>query len=156
MITCKRLTNSLPKLSLLTPPPPETAGYQVGRVYGRTCQHPIKRFHFLGVPGRVFFKFDMHGESLKKFIMCGGWRDSNPRPRRKHGSVDDAICQGISGVLVRLTTCCNRLTNSLPKLNRIPHIDSNTVGSLGISFVLKSVTRATIEVYLFLAITFSE
>ena len=38
LTTCKRLTNSLPKLSLITLPPPETAGYQVGRIYGRTCQ----------------------------------------------------------------------------------------------------------------------
>ena len=34
LATCKRLTNSLPKLSLITLFPPETAGYQVGRIYG--------------------------------------------------------------------------------------------------------------------------
>ena len=28
------------KLSLITLFPPETAGYQVGRIYGRTCQYP--------------------------------------------------------------------------------------------------------------------
>ena len=56
--TCKRLTNSLPKLSPITLSPPQTAGYQVGRIHGRTC--PLsKPFHFLGIPGRVFFKFDM-------------------------------------------------------------------------------------------------
>ena len=28
-----------------------------------------KPFHFLGIPGKVFSKVDMRGESLKKFIM---------------------------------------------------------------------------------------
>ena len=30
-----------------------------------------KRFHFLGIPGRVFFKFE-HGESLNKFSIVDG------------------------------------------------------------------------------------
>ena len=42
--------------------------------------------------------------------------DLNPRPQKTHGPVDDAICQGISGVLVRLTTC-KRLTDSFPYPN---------------------------------------
>ena len=40
LTTCKRLTNSLPKLSLITLSPRETAGKQVGRIYGWTCQYP--------------------------------------------------------------------------------------------------------------------
>ena len=58
LTTCNWLTDSLPKVSLITLSPPETAGYQVGRIYGRTC-HLSKPFHFLGIPGRVLFKFDM-------------------------------------------------------------------------------------------------
>ena len=39
-----------------------------------------KRFHLLGIPGRVFFKFDMDGESLKKFIIVdGGTRTHDPK-----------------------------------------------------------------------------
>ena len=41
-----------------------------------------------------------------------------PTTPKTHGPADDAICQGISGVLVRLTTC-KRLTDSLPKLSLI-------------------------------------
>ena len=43
LTTCKRLTNnnSLPKVSLITLSPPETTGYQVGRIlYGRACHYP--------------------------------------------------------------------------------------------------------------------
>ena len=37
----------------------------------------------------------------------------------RHGlSITPFICQGLSGVLVRLTTC-QRLTNSVPKLSLI-------------------------------------
>ena len=57
LTTCKRLTNSLPKLSLTTLFPPETAGYQVGGIYGRACQYP-SGFISWGYR-RVFFKFDM-------------------------------------------------------------------------------------------------
>ena len=38
-----------------------------------------------------------------------------PTTQQIHGPADDAIFHGISGVLVRLTTC-KRLTNDLPKL----------------------------------------
>ena len=51
---------------------------------------------------------------------CGCW-DSNPRPKNPW-SVDDAICKGISGVLVRLTTC-KRLT-SLPKQSLITLVNN--------------------------------
>ena len=72
MTTCKRLADSLPKLSLITltncPPKlslktlslPETAGYQVGRIYRRTCQYPAQPIllqralqHFLSSSTRV-------------------------------------------------------------------------------------------------------
>ena len=82
LTTCKKLTNSLPNLSLITLSPPETAGYQVVRINGRTCQLS-KPFHFLGIPGRVFFKFDMDGESLKKFIMVDVGFE--PTTQQKHG-----------------------------------------------------------------------
>ena len=49
LTTCKRLTNSLPKLSLVTLSPPETAGQQVGRIYGGPLSIS-KPFHFLGIP----------------------------------------------------------------------------------------------------------
>ena len=42
-----------------------------------------------------------------------------PTTPKKTWPVDDAICYGISGVVVRLTTC-KRSTNSLPKLSLIP------------------------------------
>ena len=54
LTTCKRLTSSLPKLSLIILFPPETAGYQVGRIYGRTCQYPSGFISFLGIPGSIF------------------------------------------------------------------------------------------------------
>ena len=38
--------------------------------------------------------------------------------QKNYGPADDAICSGIRGVLVRLTTC-KKLTNSLPKLSLI-------------------------------------
>ena len=40
-----------------------------------------KRFHFLGIPRRrVLFKFDIHGEILKKFVTVdGGIRTHEPK-----------------------------------------------------------------------------
>ena len=74
-----------------------------------------KRFHYPGYTGETNFQV-RHGESLKKFIIVdGGIRTHDPKT---HGSADDAICEGISGVLVHLTTC-TRLTDSLHKLSRI-------------------------------------
>ena len=37
-----------------------------------------KPFHFLGIPGRVFFKFDM-GKSEKFIIVDGGDRTHDPK-----------------------------------------------------------------------------
>ena len=56
--TCKRLTNSLPKLSLINAPPRKNGGI-AGRPDIRADLSISKRFHSLGIPGRVFFKFDM-------------------------------------------------------------------------------------------------
>ena len=53
-----------------------------------------KRFHFLGIPGRVFFKFD-HGESLKKFIVVDVGFE--PTTRKTHGPADDALCYVLVG-----------------------------------------------------------
>ena len=36
-----------------------------------------KPFHFLGIPGRVFFKFDM-GKSEKSIVVDGGDRTHDP------------------------------------------------------------------------------
>ena len=113
MTTCKRLTNSLPKLSLITLSPPETAGYQVCRIYGRTCQCP-SGFISWGYRGE-YFSSSTWGKS-EKVYHCGWW-DLNPRPQNPW-SADDAICEGISGASVRLTSC-KRLTNSFPKLSLI-------------------------------------
>ena len=53
-------------------------GYQVGRIYGRTCQLS-KPFHFLGIPGRVFFKFDM-GKVLKRILLwMVGFEPTTPK-----------------------------------------------------------------------------
>ena len=117
LTACKRLTNSLPKLSLITLlPPPETAGQQVGRIYGRTCQLS-KPFRFLGITGESIFQVrhgNNNGESLKKFIMVDVGFE--PTTRKTHGLSTAPFVKDISGVLVRLTTC-KRLTNSLPKLS---------------------------------------
>ena len=70
LTTRKRLTNSLPELSLITLPPPETAEYQIGRIYGRTCQC-IQAVSFPGDTGESIFQV-RHGESLKTIVVDGG------------------------------------------------------------------------------------
>ena len=86
LTTCKRLTNSLPKRSLITLSPHETAGYQVGQIYGRTCQYPSG---FISWGNRVqYFSSSTWGKS-EKVCYCGWW-DLNLRPpknmvcRRRH------------------------------------------------------------------------
>ena len=76
--TCKRLTSSLPKLSLITLSPPETAGSQVGRIYGRICQYPSD-FISWGYRGE-HFSSSTWGKSEVRYY-CGWW-DSNPRPQK--------------------------------------------------------------------------
>ena len=66
-----------------------------------------KRFHFLGIPGREFFKFD-HGESLKKFIIVDVV-GLEPTIQKTHGLSTTPFVIGISGVLVRLTTYLQRV-----------------------------------------------
>ena len=107
------LTNSLPKLSIIAFSPPETAGYQVGRIYGRTCQLS-KPFHFLGYArySHDDWKREQHAQTdVPRHDALRFYRPAIV-------PAVDAICQGIiSGVLVRLTTC-KRLTDSLlPKLS---------------------------------------
>ena len=60
-----------------------------------------KLFHFLGIPWRVFFKFDMEKPENVNYGGCGARTHDLENP----SSVDDAICYGICEVLVRLTTC---------------------------------------------------
>ena len=114
LTTRKRLTNSLPKLSLIRHSPPlkrrdtRSAGYSGGPVN-------IEAISFPGDTGESIFQV-RHGENLKKGIIAdGGIRTHDPK---NPWSVDDAICSGINGVLARVTTC-KRLINSLPKLSLI-------------------------------------
>ena len=85
--TCKRLTNSLPKLSpitlsLLKRRDSRSAEYTVGRVN-------IQWVLFPGYTGESILQ-GRHGESLKKFIIVdGGIRTHDPK---NPWSVDDAIC----------------------------------------------------------------
>ena len=106
------LTISLPTPSLITLFPPETVGYQVRRIYGRTCQY-IQAVSFPGHTGGSIFQV-RHGESLKRLVVVDVGFEPTHGPK-KPWSIDDAICKGTIGVLVRLTTR-QRLTNSLLKL----------------------------------------
>ena len=55
-----------------------------------------KRFPFLGIPGRVVFKFDMGKESLKKIIIVDGGFEPTIKKNTHTLSVDDA-CFFIGG-----------------------------------------------------------
>ena len=66
LTTCKRFTDSIPKLSLTTIFPPETAGYQVGQTYRRTCQY-IQAVSFPGYTGESIFQIRL-GENLKSSL----------------------------------------------------------------------------------------
>ena len=61
-----------------------------------------KRFHSLGIPGRVLLKFD-HGESLKKFIMVDVGFE--PTTQKTHGlsttPVVKVFCKNISRTSAR-------------------------------------------------------
>ena len=71
MTTCIRLTNLLPKLSLTNnTPPPETAGYQVGRIYEQTCQYPSGFISW--VYRGEYFSSSTWGRSEKFIIVDGG------------------------------------------------------------------------------------
>ena len=61
------------------------AGYQVGRIYGRTC-HVSKPFHSLGYQGE-YFSSSTWGKSETFIIVDGGDRTDDPK---KPSSVDDA------------------------------------------------------------------
>ena len=77
LTTCKRLTKSLPRLSLITLSPPETAGENFGRIYGRTC-HLSKPFHSLGYQGE-YFPSSTWGKSENFIIVDGGDRTYDPK-----------------------------------------------------------------------------
>ena len=91
-----------------------------------------KPFHFLGIPGRVIFKFDMavlilgsvpifpktlfNGENLKRLLL---WMVGiEPTTQKTMVLPTTPFVKVISGVLVRLTTF-EMLTNSLPKLSLV-------------------------------------
>ena len=80
--TCKRLTNnSLPKLSLITLAPSETAGYQVGRIFWRICQYPSGLISW-GYRGE-FFSSSTWGESEKSlWLWVVGFEPTTPKKRR--------------------------------------------------------------------------
>ena len=118
LTTCEMLTNSLPKLSLITLPPlkrrdSRSAGY----IYGRTCQYP-SGFIFWGYRGE-YFSSSTWGKSEKMYY-CGWW-DMNLRPEKPMVGRRRHLLRYFSGVLVRLTTC-NRLPNSLPKLSLMAYM----------------------------------
>ena len=74
----------------------------------------IQAVSFPGDTGESIFQVRDGGASLKKFIMVDvGFEPTTPK---NPWSVDDAICLGISGLLVRLTTC-KMLSFCLPKLS---------------------------------------
>ena len=112
MTTCKRFTNSLPKLSLIALSPlkrrhTRSAGYTGGPVNTQAVS-------FSGYTGEGIFQV-RHGESLKSLL---SWMVGiEPTTPKSNGlSTTLYICLGLSGVLVRLTTC-KRLTNSIPTLS---------------------------------------
>ena len=67
LTTCKRSANSLPKLSLTTLSPPETAGRDRSAGYKGGLVN-IQAISFPGYTGESIFQV-RHRESLKKFIM---------------------------------------------------------------------------------------
>ena len=78
LTTCKRLTDSLHKLSLTTFSPPETAGYQVGRIHRRTCQYP-SGFISLGYRGEYFSSSTWGKSEQKYFIVDVGLEPTTPK-----------------------------------------------------------------------------
>ena len=74
-----------------------------------------KRVHFLGIPGREFFKFEM-GKVVKNLLL---WMVGfEPTTQNIGGPADDAIYQGNRGVwpLAKMSTKC------LPKLRLVTFI----------------------------------
>ena len=70
--------------------PPETAGHQVGRIYGRTCEYPSGFISW--VYRGEYFSSSTRGKSEKSLlpgIVDGGIWTHDPK---KTWSVDDAIC----------------------------------------------------------------
>ena len=84
----------IPKLGLITLSPPETAGYQVGRIYGCPDLSKSKRLHFLGIPGRVFSS-STWGKSEK--VYCGGCGTRTHDPEKKHGLSTTAFVEELVG-----------------------------------------------------------
>ena len=88
LTTCKKITKSLPKLSLTTLDPPEThrdsrsAGYTGGPV-------SIQDVSFSWVYRREYFSSSTWGKSEKKYYGACGTRTHVPN---NTWSVDDAIC----------------------------------------------------------------
>ena len=73
LTTCKkRFTNSLPKLSLIALSPLETAGYQVGRTYGRTCQYSIFLYLIMVFLSAIFSREWSCPWQLGLITRCGG------------------------------------------------------------------------------------
>ena len=102
--TGKRLTNRLPKLNFTTISPPGTAGYSgPDRIHGSTC-HPLV-VPVRGTQGEYFSGSTWESSSFLKNHLCGGWWESNSRPRthilpsspcQNPCSAVVAMCQGIS------------------------------------------------------------
>ena len=119
LTTCKRLAHYLPKslqafntLPLKRRDDSRSAGITGGRVN-------IQAVSFPGYYEESIFQV-RHGwgEGQQFIVNSGGWRIRTHGPK-EHGLSTTPFCQGISGVLVRLTTC-KRLTDcSLPALKAL-------------------------------------
>ena len=84
----KRLTNFPPIISLTTLAPPETAGQdRSARYTGRRVSIYANLFFPVGIPGRLFFKFDMGKDANVYCWWMVGFELTPPKPidcRRRH------------------------------------------------------------------------
>ena len=74
------IRSRLPKLTLITLSPTGTAGYQVGRMYGRTCQYPSGFISW--VCRGEDFSSSTWGKVWKVYSSCVWWQ-SNPHDPKK-------------------------------------------------------------------------
>ena len=115
LTTCKRLTNSSPKLSLITLSLPERRDSRSAEYTGGPVIYP-SRFIPWGTRKSIFQV--RHGENLKSLLL---WMVGiEPTTQKTHVLPTTPFVKVISGVLIRLTTC-KRLTNSSPKLSLITY-----------------------------------
>ena len=118
--TGKRLTNRLPKLSLITPPPLRTVGFLVF-VWGRTC--PLRSYlQSLGTQGEWFIRILTWGKSLFFKQRFHGGREIR-NPTNDAWSVDDAICEGISPLGYSYWKKVNQSPTRTKRYNALPRFE---------------------------------